>query len=412
MRRFLFLLIAWVGIAAPAWADVCLGQYATPGQAMAARNAVAPSGWATFTVAAGSAYDLGYYGCTGLPSGAKYIYYGSLSAPPWTGYQSWAFQSLGCPEGQIANGTGKCVAACQYNSALASDDPLCVPPPANPCLDKPTVDPGGQWRSGLLNQHFCDGQCDVALRPSLATPAEESCFLWETDPDGADPVCVMAKQYNGDQCTSANVPASEDAPTSENTNAAITCPTGYTLNSFNLCVSASTPGTASTSTTPGTAGTPGATTCPVGYSDNGYGQCVANAPTTIGCPEGYSVTASGQCQAPATLQGGSGEGEAEAGTISAAAATGATAINQAGDLMAENLLTIPNRSVDHGWTWGFSNLNLPTANCQPWVIETSGRQISIDPCPVAQKIREIGAYVLYVMTIIGLFNILTGNKPE
>lgn len=68
--------------------------------------------------------------------------------------------------------------------------------------------------------------------------------------------------------------------------------------------------------------------------------------------------------------------------------------------------------LSHGWSWGFNSLNLTTPACAPWVITTAGKTISMDVCPVAEKIRDIGAFVFYFLTVIGLFNIMTGNREH
>lgn len=63
-----------------------------------------------------------------------------------------------------------------------------------------------------------------------------------------------------------------------------------------------------------------------------------------------------------------------------------------------------------GWTWFPS---FPAASCEAWAIPRGdGGSIALDPCPAAAWIRDVGAYLLYFMTALGLFNILTGKKEQ
>jgi hypothetical protein len=66
-------------------------------------------------------------------------------------------------------------------------------------------------------------------------------------------------------------------------------------------------------------------------------------------------------------------------------------------------------TLAHGWDWGIPSLSLPSVSCSAWNISSGGWTLPIDPCPVAEKIRDIGGFVLYVLTVFGLFRILTGR---
>ena len=327
--------------------------------------------------------------------------------------------------GKVSDAAGECMPACEYDSAIASNSPDCHPPctaphewngtacavPSSYCYSKTRELSAGHWPFSLVNQHFCDGTCDVALRPANGVAPEEACFWWSDDVAQSDPLCVFDKDYNGEVCNGANVPATQSGPTSSTAKSEPGCPTGYTKNSSGMCDAPAVGGTASTSTTGGTAATPGATVCPVGYTDSGNGQCTDRAPSNIGCPNGYTQNAAGVCTSIGTVSDGAGSREAETAPVEAGGTAGKSVIGAAADGFSNLLATIANSVVPHGWTWGISSLNLPTASCSPWVIQVGGRTVTIDYCPIAQKIREIGGYVLYIMTMIGLFNILAGPRP-
>lgn len=64
---------------------------------------------------------------------------------------------------------------------------------------------------------------------------------------------------------------------------------------------------------------------------------------------------------------------------------------------------------DTGWDWVPS---FPSYVCEVWLIPRGsfGGHVSIDPCPFAAKVQDVMSYVLYFLTIIGLFNILTNHR--
>jgi len=66
-------------------------------------------------------------------------------------------------------------------------------------------------------------------------------------------------------------------------------------------------------------------------------------------------------------------------------------------------------SNDYGFTWEWIP-TLPTATCAPLVMAASGHELSMDWCPVAEKLRDILGYVLYIGTAFMLFNIFANSN--
>lgn len=66
---------------------------------------------------------------------------------------------------------------------------------------------------------------------------------------------------------------------------------------------------------------------------------------------------------------------------------------------------------DHGglfsWTWSFS---LPNTECKDYAGVFHGQSFTFDWCPAAAKVRDIGGYVLYILTVWTIFGILVGKK--
>lgn len=63
---------------------------------------------------------------------------------------------------------------------------------------------------------------------------------------------------------------------------------------------------------------------------------------------------------------------------------------------------------DPTWAW---LPTFPEAQCAPWQIPRgNGQHLTIDPCPAAQMIRELGGYLLWFVTAFGLFTIVTRKK--
>lgn len=65
----------------------------------------------------------------------------------------------------------------------------------------------------------------------------------------------------------------------------------------------------------------------------------------------------------------------------------------------------------HGVTWEWLP-EIPSADCQSFSYGAGGHVFAWDFCPVAQKIRDLLGYVLYILTAFLLFNIAIGRKPE
>jgi hypothetical protein len=151
--------------------------------------------------------------------------------------------------------------------------------------------------------------------------------------------------------------------------------------------------------------------CPAGFTRVGS-NCVSSSAGAGACPEGFTRDAAGKCVGTAAtgdlgallagikglLSGAGWNSEAASTSTGAGYQTMTDSVNASKDVV-----------LDHGWTWG---VTVPTAACTPWTIATGDKSLSLDICPIAEKIRDLGAYVLYILTAIGLFNILTGRNQN
>jgi len=285
-----------------------------------------------------------------------------------------------------------CQPKCSSDASIASDNPNCVAPPSA-CLNKATEQVAYQVTNGLTANSYCDGSCNFTVE---FNNDRTTCWNYE---GSTTRYCDFDKVYPGTECTVAdNMAADTNATTTGGTVTAGTgaqteasCPTGYTLGTDNLCHAPSTPGTASTSDTAGTAGTTGTTTCPVGYAQLD-GNCVANptGATANTCPDGYTLT-NGTCISSQTISAGGGTG------------SGASTGEQAAVEADGNALVSATGAPSHGWSW---SAPIPTSTCQAWHIAAGGLSLDIDPCPVAEKLRALFAFVFYILTAYGLFSIL------
>lgn len=66
---------------------------------------------------------------------------------------------------------------------------------------------------------------------------------------------------------------------------------------------------------------------------------------------------------------------------------------------------------NHGFIWDWSPM-IPTATCSPAVISAGGRSITLEWCPVVEKVRELSGYALYLVTAWSLFFILTARREN
>lgn len=63
----------------------------------------------------------------------------------------------------------------------------------------------------------------------------------------------------------------------------------------------------------------------------------------------------------------------------------------------------------HGVTWDWNPV-IPAATCAPWTFGVTGHMYTWEVCPVAEKIRDIFGYIIYVGTAFVLFNIFTESN--
>lgn len=383
MRIFFFLLSLWSS-SVMASTDTCQGVYQNLTQAQTACAAV------------------GYqYGCVDNTNYSYCVSRGATSALCSKGVDSnWNYQYYCqgiCPVGETPDATGKCVAQCQYNNAIASTDPACTPPPA--CATGAACS-GDVYRCTLTpEQYEARVTCDVPQPSSFddgnacecQPEAVSSCYGYAFD---SSVWCTYTGTTTGLSFTGTAGPVSSGTSTTVETSNAIapsSCPTGYSLNLSGYCESAAVPGTVTTSTTAGTASSPGAASCPVGSSDIGGGWCQLDPVLNV-CPSGYTLTADNKCIGQSTLaSAGPGATSDNATADETAAATAAlAAANSTLQGLADSAVNDyqGSKSAWFSWVW-----TPPVGTCSPYAGVVHGYAISWDLCPTIDNIRDVLAWL-------------------
>lgn len=86
------------------------------------------------------------------------------------------------------------------------------------------------------------------------------------------------------------------------------------------------------------------------------------------------------------------------------------ALNTAADTHRAKIEEIGTNGLDsHGISWSWFP-TIPTSTCSPVDYGVSGHMFSWDICPTVEKVRDLSGFVLYIITAMGLFSILTGRK--
>lgn len=437
MRRFLVVvLVLWLGVAVPSFAQTAVNMGTWNSQANAQAACVAAGvGPANSSPCALSVIGYKKYWEYVFPNAVYHWWY-------------WA----ACGAGSIAEVVGgQCVPVCTYDTSIASTDPACAPPscPAGqtytagactPDLSSPgagalapesgvvvgTADAAGNvtWnsdgtllRSGGGLVFNCDGwECTVSAADYYAAgEGGEGC----TFPVGGGAVrCAFQPVYSGDPALAGVISVPSTGGGSYVALPTVGCPAGSVLDPANgLCVTGATSGTASTATTAGTAGTAGTGACPTGYVQSAEGICSGSADPSAfggsGCPAGYTLV-NGLCTGAAAISPGGVPGSTgndvnvrDPGASPWSAQPGGMTEAEAGH---KALITgVEESELPHGWTWSMESLGLPASGCESFNIGVGSHSFTLDPCPMAQKIRDLGAWVLYVFTMLGLFNIMTGK---
>lgn len=386
MRHLLIISVLWVAGVASAFASMQIG-YKKGGYG---NNHV----WGVTTCAA--------WGAT--------PYTGSICAYQGDQWGPGTFDN-GCASGQVAP-TGvityqipvpTCVAVCATDSNISASDPSCAPPP-DPCAERSGESVTGELFRCQLTPPINSQSVCPAGTSNPSTFAIDGCHANVTGvttcngyADGKI-TCVYSGVLDGTASNGSESPlaSGSGAVPVPPAPSPVSCPAGYGViydNGVVGCLGPSSPGTPSTPESPGSPPVPGAKACPVGYSITSDGQsCVGPAPTNgYGCPDG-SAPVSGHCVV-----------DLPPDDIAADKPEGATGPEKAAVNNAADDLVARTGAPNHGWTWAPP---IPTAQCFPWVISAGGRTMTIDPCPVAQKLRELFAFCLYVGTAFGLFSLL------
>ena len=437
LRRFLLGLCLSAGIAVPAFAGSvsdgwCDSYWPSASAAMAFASSHPAYGW--------------YSGSWETPYDMR-IAYGNDAA--------WLSSGNACYKSGSASG-------CLSPTPVLGSDGSCIATPAapacavgqsgNPCVpDAPAPIAGSDAEiSGVVM-----GSVDAAGNHVWSGAAQETLFAngtlfyncggWEcsveltgfshgvdgcTYPTGGGALyCNFVPVYTGNPAAvGQSLRSAASFNGGSNASATATgCSAGSTLDPITgLCSTAGTPGTASTTVSSGTAPTAGTQSCPTGFTATLGGTCEGPpatgplAATNGGCPAGYTLTG-GKCVGSGVLGasgagltaacGGPGQPMCAIGDPSAHPFPSSDSWISSGFSSFTSLfMSVGSTSLNHGWNWGINSLNLPTPSCSSWVIATGGRRMEFDVCPVAEKIRDIGAFVFYVMTVFGLLNILTGSS--
>jgi len=415
MRKI--LLVLWASLlgvfSAPVLA-VCLGSYDSYTSAYNAVVSEASSlglscSGAIHSVSADTATSNGYSAC--INEGYSYNSYTIFLC---AGQQIGAHHSSTPPSpGMLIDSVGEWTEPCPTDPTKAITDPACAPAPPNPCEPR-----SGESVTGRL--FVCNSPLGQ-LCPSGNAPQSmnfEGCFAnvsgvsdcWQMS--NGDVFCDYIGTLNGVSSVEGADPVagagggSAGSPSGGTVTAAppasVTCPTGLTYEAdYNglgpACIDYGDPGSPSTTDAPGTTPTPDTTACPVGYAIDTQGRCVGAAPT-----DGYS------CPVGFTLEG--------TNCVSAASgAIGTTAANYSGEASAIGAAwagvtglfdQAKNANPIHGWNLSLPSIFPSAPQCATWTILTH----VIDPCPTANKIRNIAEFCLYVLTVFGLFRILFGPR--
>lgn len=153
----------------------------------------------------------------------------------------------------------------------------------------------------------------------------------------------------------------------------------------------------------------------VTQAPDGSYSSTGTVPATATSQLSKGLVAAGETSGGAAT-GGTGGGGVVSGSVDIVDGSGAgayTAVTAGIDSAKNAFLGLftgsSSATLAHGWDWGIPSLSLPSVSCSAWNITSGGWTLPIDPCPVAEKIRDIGGFVLYVLTVFGLFRILTGR---
>jgi hypothetical protein len=237
-----------------------------------------------------------------------------------------------------------------------------------------------------------------------------------------------------------NPPSPESPP--ETRTPSTLCPAGYTYNSSTgLCTTGTQSGTPPTLDSPGGSPNPGTGSCPLGFVQQPNGTCTA---TATSCPAGY-VLSGGQCVSlggynptTGTPNGTAGTGGATCGgpgqpscsvTLTApenlieidGAAPTVDSVHNFTDLLQEHKSTIegweqsdPSRSYLNQFatlldTW-FEPI--PAGGCSPLSANFLGKTWTLNHCVVAEQVRAILGYALWLYFAASIFVMLTGGRKE
>lgn len=445
----------WFGVVVPSFAV----QYSIRAQATAACDAAVTAGSGV------ACYEQSGYGyCLASTWQSCWIYGNKVSE----------YLYGDCPIGQVAGAGGLCVPWCEIDHSIPATDVQCsVACPTGykrvgtmcekDCSGATTMGDAGFVANVTACQstqiedgcEYTGGDCICA-----SGGGSTQCFQW-------GPFVPTGNGVSIDYVNDPTAPPPSDTVTQTQTgappppNGSGSCPSGYYFESpTGVCRSPDVAGTPATSTSPAVAAIPGKITCPVGSTLYGT-SCVYGVPLPLECPTGFIKNAAGLCENIADMTDAVSKGTCPAGfsklgdlCISNTSGTGSCpegftrdaagkcvgsqGTSETGDLISylkslfeglssslstatqdqskmdreltfnEKLLGVTEQTIEHGWTWGL-DLQL-SGSCQPWAISGGSWTLDMDPCPTAARIREIGSYVFYVLTMFGLLNILVGRQ--